>query len=178
MKIYRLKITLKHIKPSIWRRIEVPSDVRLDDLAETILRVMGWHGGHLMCFEIDGTEYHLDHESVRDLGGKLMRNAKLDKCMTAEKQKAVFTYDFGDDWQHEILLEKISGPEPNATYPRCTDGKRNCPPEDCGGPGGYADILEALKDPDNPEYEELLEWVDEDYDPEAFSVEEVNERLR
>lgn len=178
MKTYRLKITLKHVKPPIWRRIETLSDTRLDHLAQTILHAMGWYGGHLMSFEIDGMEYHLDHESVYDLGGKLMRKTRLDKCLTAEKQKALFTYDFGDDWQHEILLEKILEPEPGATYPRCTAGAHHCPPEDCGGPWGYADILNALKDPDNPEHAELLEWVGEDFDPEAFSVEAVNERMR
>lgn len=177
-KIYQIKITLNHIKPAIWRRIEVRPDIRLDELGETILMAMGWYGGHLMCFEFDGTEYHFDHESVSDLGGKLMSKARLDKCLSRENQKGLFTYDFGDNWEHEVLLEKILAPEPGAQYPRCTAGKRNCPPEDCGGPWGYSDILEALKDPDNPESNELLEWVGYDYDPEAFELEGTNERMR
>lgn len=177
-KIYQLKITLKHIKPAIWRRIEVLPDIRLDELGQTILMAMGWYGGHLMCFEFDRTEYHFDHESVSDLGGKLMSKTRLDKCLSRESQKGLFTYDFGDNWEHEVLLEKIRAPEPGAQYPCCTAGKRNCPPEDCGGPWGYADILEALKDPDNPEYNEMLEWVGSDYDPEAFDLQGANERMR
>ncbi len=176
-KIYQIKITLKRISPPIWRRIEVPSDIRLSQLAQIILGAMGWYGGHLMSFEIDGEEYQLDHESVRELGGILMSKARLDKCLSAPKEKGLFTYDFGDDWEHEVLLEKILDPEPGTIYPRCTAGKRHCPPEDCGGPWGYADILKALKDPENPENEELLEWVEEDFDPEAFDMEGVNGRM-
>jgi len=176
-KIYQLKITLKRISPAIWRRIEVSSEVKLDHLAQIILRVMGWHGGHLMSFEIGREEYQLDQESVRELGGVLMSKSRLDKCLRIPKQKGLFTYDFGDDWEHDVLLEKILDPEPGVTYPRCTAGKRNCPPEDCGGHWGYADILEALKDPDNPEHEELLDWVGGEFDPEAFEVEAVNGRI-
>jgi len=176
-KIYQLKITLKRISPAIWRRIEVSSDIKLDQLAQTILRVMGWHGGHLMSFEIGREEYQLDQESVRELGGVLMSKARLDKCLRIPKQKGLFTYDFGDDWEHDVLLEKILEAEEGIKYPRCTAGKRNCPPEDCGGHWGYADILKALKDPDNPENEELLDWVGEDFDPEEFDLERVNGRI-
>ena len=176
-RIYQLKITLKHISPPIWRRIEVPADINLEILGRVILRAMGWHGGHLMSFEIGRNEFHLDHESLSDFGGILMNKARLNKYLTTPKQKGKFTYDFGDDWQHDILLEKVSDAEAGVKYPRCTAGKRNCPPEDCGGPWGYAGILEALKDPEKPENEELLEWVGEGFDPEEFSVEEVNGRL-
>jgi hypothetical protein len=135
---------------------------------------MGWDGYHLMSFDIGGEEYHLDEEGVQDLGGKLMAKAKLNKCFTAEKQKGLFTYDFGDNWEHDIVLEKILDPTPDTKYPRCTDGKRACPPEDCGGPWGYADFLVAISDPKHPEHESMLEWVGGDFDPEEFDVEVVN----
>lgn len=177
-KIYQLKITLKHVKPPIWRRVQVPSDMKLSDLANTILHAMGWYGYHLMSFEVSGEEYFADKESVDQMGGKLMDKAKLSACLTTPKQKALFTYDFGDNWEHDVVLEQIIDPEPGAVYPRCTAGKRNCPPEDCGGPWGYEDILNALKDPDNPEYAERLEWLGDDYDPEEFDLEGVNGRMR
>ncbi|MEQ1747061.1 MAG: plasmid pRiA4b ORF-3 family protein [Saprospiraceae bacterium] len=177
MKIYQLKITLKNISPTIWRRVEVQSDINLDDLSRVILNVMGWYGGHLMIFEIGRREFYFDKESAHQFDGILMSKARLNKYLTAPKDKAKFTYDFGDDWQHNVVLEKILDPEPGATYPRCTAGKRKCPPEDCGGPWAYAGILEALKDPDKTKNKELLEWVGDDYDPEAFSVEWANGRM-
>ncbi len=172
--IYQLKITLKRISPAIWRRIEVPTNINLDDLSRIILRAMGWYGGHLMSFEIGRNEFFGDKESAHEFGGILMSKARLDKYLTTTKQKAKFTYDFGDDWEHDVLLEKILDAEAGIKYPRCTAGKRHCPPEDCGGPWGYAGILEALKDPEKPENEELLEWVGDDFDPEAFDLEGVN----
>jgi len=176
-RIYQLKITLKRISPPIWRRVEVPADINLDDLSRIILRTMGWYGGHLMSFEIGRIEFFGDRESAYEMGGVLMSTARLDKYLIAPKQKGKFTYDFGDDWEHDVLLEKILDAEVGIKYPRCTAGKRACPPEDCGGPWGYAGILEALKDPENSENEELLEWVGEDFDPEEFEVEGVNGRL-
>ena len=89
----------------------------------------------------------------------------------------LFTYDFGDNWEHTVLLEKILAPEPGTHYPRCISGKRNCPPEDCGGPWGYADLLEALANPKHPRHADMIEWTGGDHDPEEFDVEDANARL-
>jgi len=128
-KIYQLKITLKRISPPIWRRIEVPSDTRLDDLSRVILRAMGWYGYHLMSFEHNREIYYGDRESELELEGRLMAKYTLNKLLRAPKDKLLFNYDFGDDWRHDVTLEKILDPEPGTKYPRCTAGKRNCPPE-------------------------------------------------
>ena len=98
--------------------------------------------------------------------------------VTSENERFLYEYDFGDSWIHEILVEKILPPEPKKRYPVCLKGKRACPPEDVGGPWGYADFLEAIRDPDHPEHEEYLEWAGEDFDPEAFDLDEVNRALR
>jgi Plasmid pRiA4b ORF-3-like protein len=173
-KIYQIRIALRHITPPIWRRIEVSADTDLATFSQLILNAMGWDGYHLMSFDIGGEEYHQDEESVADFGGELMSNVNLHQCFTAEKQKGLFTYDFGDNWEHEVLLEKILDPESGVKYPRCTAGKRACPPEDCGGPWGYMGLLEAIQDPKHPEHEDMLEWVGGEFDAEEFDVEEVN----
>jgi hypothetical protein len=89
-----------------------------------------------------------------------------------------YEYDFGDSWRHEILVEKVLAPEAGGRYPQCVAGKRACPPEDCGGVWGYERFLEVIKDEDDPEHEETLEWAGGSFDPEAFSVEEANEALQ
>ncbi len=177
-KIYQLKITLKEIKPPVWRRLEVPADTKLDDLYHIILCAMPWGGHHLWSFEFDREEYFGDKESADEMGGLVASKYKLSKVLTEESQKGVLTYDFGDDWRHEILLEKILDTEKGVTYPRCMAGKRACPPDDCGGPWGYEDFLKAIKDPKHPEHEDMLEWIGGEFDPEEFDVEATNERLR
>ena len=89
----------------------------------------------------------------------------------------IYAYDFGDSWEHSVVLEKLLPAEPDATYPVCTDGKLACPPEDCGGISGFYDLLEALDDPNHERHDELSDWIGEDFDPQAFSVDSVNRKL-
>lgn len=173
--IYQLKITLKGIRPPIWRRIQICNDNTLGDLHYAIQGSMGWSDSHLHCFEIVGTEYGsvLDEDpNVKD-----ETRFKLSKLIPIEKFKFNYLYDFGDSWQHEILLEKILEPDPKIKYPICIKAKRACPPDDCGGVWGYAEFLEAIQDPKNPEHEELLEWVGGFFDPEAVDLDEINAHL-
>ena len=89
-----------------------------------------------------------------------------------------YQYDFGDDWRHVVNIEKTLPAEPGASYPRCIDGKRRCPPEDCGGAYGYENLLETVRNPSRPEHEQMLDWVGGSFDPETFDIESANRRLR
>ena len=138
---------------------------------------MGWTDSHLHVFTSGGESYGVpDHDDEMEIHDE--RRVKLNQLLTAPKQKLRYQYDFGDSWTHEVLLEKVLAPEPGATYPRCTAGKRACPPEDCGGVWGYPDFLEAIADSEHEEHDELLEWVGGEFDPEAFDLAEVNAALR
>jgi Plasmid pRiA4b ORF-3-like protein len=174
--LYQVKITLKDVRPPIWRRIEVYSSTTLGLFHEIIQTAMGWTDSHLHQFTINNIEYgHPQPEFEFDVEDEAL--VKLSQVVTGEKFKFLYTYDFGDGWDHEILVEKILLPHPENDYPFCIKGKRACPPEDCGGAWGYSDLLAALQDPEHPEHEEKLEWVGEDFDPAAFDLEETNQVL-
>ncbi len=174
-KVYQLKITLKDIKPPIWRRVLVP-DCSLAKLHEVIQAAMGWENYHLYDFEVGGQHY-TDPRGTDDLDMEDASRAKLSQIATREKAKLRYTYDFGDNWQHEVLVEKILASEEGKVYPVCIAGKRACPPEDVGGPWGYMEFAEAIKDPEHERHEEFIEWRGE-FDPEAFDLDAVNEGLR
>jgi hypothetical protein len=175
--IYQLKVTLRGIRPPVWRRIEVPATITLAALHDVIQAVMGWGDYHLHQFVAGETTYG-DRAMLEDFDVRSERTARLAQVAPAVKAKLRYEYDFGDSWEHEVVVEKILTPDPSARYPRCVAGKRACPPEDCGGVWGYANLLEAINDPTQPEHEELLEWVGGSFDPEAFDLEEVNARLQ
>jgi hypothetical protein len=163
-----LKITLRAIKPPIWRRILVPRGMTLGDLHIAIQVVMGWQNGHLHAFEVAGERYG-QRGSLEDVSDE--DRLTLGGLVRSGVSRFRYTYDFGDDWEHDVLIEKIPPKLPRVTaFPACVAGKRNCPPEDCGGPFGYEDLLVILNDPNHPEHEERSEWIREEFDPEAFSA--------
>ncbi len=174
--IVQLKISLEEIEPEIWRRIQTP-DCSLDELHIIIQRCMGWDGDHLHAFEIGGRDYTvlepgIDRHEFRD-----SRRLRLSKLAQQGEHSFVYEYDFGDSWRHLIEIEDTLPAAENTRYPRCVDGGRACPPEDCGGTWGYYELFEALAHPDDEQYAERLEWLGDDFDPEKFSVEEVNREL-
>ena len=173
--IYQIKVTLKDSKPPIWRRIQVTSNTTLNNLHLILQEVMGWEGYHLHQFIVGQTYFG---EPDPDFDAEDDSKVKLSQIVQREKQKFTYEYDFGDDWLHEILVEKILPPEPGVHYPLCLKGKRACPPEDCGGVWGYGDLLETIKDPGNEEYEEMMDWLGGDFDPEAFDLDYINQRLK
>jgi len=177
--VYQLKVTLDGIKPSIWRRIHVRGDISLYKLHNILQEVMGWQDYHLHQFVINGECYSVISIEADMLGDdfKDEKRFKLNRVIPGEKFKFTYEYDFGDGWDHTILVEKIFHLEKELKAPVCLDGKRSAPPEDCGGKGGYHDVLKALKDPSHPDSVDLLEWLGE-YDPEYFDAEIVNERLK
>lgn len=178
--VYQLKITLKDIRPPIWRRVHVHSDITLAQLHWVIQLAMGWTNSHLHSFSIQGIEYGVP---MPDLGFDELdlqdeQLVKLSRLVPGEKFKFSYLYDFGDSWEHEVLVEKVLPREPDISYPVCIKAKRACPPEDCGGAWGYPEFLEVIKDPEHPEHEELLEWVGGFFDPEEVELGEINAQLK
>jgi hypothetical protein len=183
--IYQIKISLIGAKPPIWRTVLVDSHVTLDELHEIIQLSMGWSDSHLHQFIANEKSYgfidedlDLDLDLDLDFEMKDESQFKLSQLLTNEKDSLIYEYDFGDSWEHQVLLEKILPFDTKISLPVCIKGKRACPPEDCGGIWGYEELLEVISNPKNPEYEEMLEWLDEDFDPEAFVLEDVNESFR
>jgi hypothetical protein len=176
--IYQIQISLKEFRPKIWRRLLVPSDILLPDLHKIIQTAMGWTNSHLHQY-IKNREYYglPSKDDWDDFPINDYRKIKLSHLLKKEKDKLTYEYDFGDNWQHDILLEKILPYDDSFKSPVCLAGEMSCPPEDCGGVWGYADMLEILKNPDHEEYEEYLEWLGGEFDPEYFDKEEVNEML-
>ncbi len=177
--VYQLKITLDDIRPPIWRRVLV-KDCTLAVLHDVIQIGMGWDDCHLHVFEIGDEQYGAPDQWQDDMGGNDVGNegkVKLSQIVGRGVKKFRYEYDMGDGWRHTIQVEKTPPAEAGGRYPYCVDGKRACPPEDCGGPWGYGDFLEAVQDPQHPEHEERREWIGGDFDPEAFDLEAVNRRL-
>ena len=179
--VYQLKITLRGVSnPPVWRRVVVPADITLDLLNEVILGAMGWHGGHLHVFSTGWEEYGTPDPDL-GLGHADEAAVRLPELLPAQGDKLRYTYDFGDDWEHDILLEKILQETPGSTYPYCMAGKGKRPPEDCGGVWGYADLKDILDDPGHEQHQEMLDWLclasAESFDPKAFSIDDVNARL-
>jgi hypothetical protein len=176
--ILQIKIVLKGSKPPIWREIEVKSDITLGQLHSTILRVMGWHGGHLAQFMNGREDLFIDDMMAEMEGVRSVSRKKISQWLSEPKDKLLHLYDFGDDWNHTIVVKKVLPIQPGISYPRCIDGARACPPEDCGGIWRYMDILEILKDKKHPEYEEVEEWMGKKYDPEKFDIAKVNKVMK
>jgi Plasmid pRiA4b ORF-3-like protein len=174
-RVYQLKITLRDIKPPIWRRVQV-EDCSLSELHDIIQTCMGWDGYHLHAFEIGGEQYsEPDPDGMMETEDE--RKVKLSQIVSGGIKKFSYTYDFGDNWEHTIQVEKVLDAEPGVRYPRCIAGERACPPEDCGGPWGYGDFLEAIQNPNHEQHEEMLEWSGGTFDPEQFDIEAVNQKL-
>jgi len=174
--IYQIKVTLCESKPPIWRRILVPSDITLAKLHRILQAVMGWYDAHLHQFIVGGVYYGVpDPDDFIEI--KSERRVRLNQIVAGEKSKFTYEYDFGDSWEHELLVEKIVPPENGVRYPVCIKGKRACPPEDVGGVWGYAEFLEAIRDPEHAEHEDYVEWIGGEFDPEAFDLDEINAAL-
>jgi hypothetical protein len=169
-----LKITLRNIKPPIWRRVLMPDRMTLSDLHLAIQAAMGWHNHHLHAFDLNGEQYG-DPSTMDDVASE--RRLTLSTLTKGGVTRFTYTYDFGDDWEHDILIEKTPPPHTPTVFPACIGGKRNGPPEDCGGPWGYAELLPILADPAKRQHNEMREWIGKDFDPEAFSVEDADASL-
>jgi hypothetical protein len=173
--MYQLKITINDIAPSIWRLIEVPESFSLNKLHHIIQLSFGWTNSHLYRFgdwknKIGDPILWDDGETIWD------KKVKIKDVLRNPGDTLKYEYDMGDSWKHKVILKKIE--KVGSTVARCIDGKRAAPPEDCGGVGGYLELIHHLRHPEQDGYLELLEWLGDDYDPEEFNLVSVNEELR
>lgn len=180
IKIYQFKISLLDITPKIWRRIQVPENYKFSNLHDAIQDAMGWYDCHLHEFSLVNTKTGLKErigmlDEDDDFEPKLLDEAKIriSKYFSTENTKAKYDYDFGDNWEHEIILEKILSAEDGTKYPKCIAGKNACPPEDCGGIWGYESMLKIIQNPKHPEYKEQMQWLNGKFDPKEFDMESV-----
>ena len=176
-KIYTLRVELEGIEPLIWRRLQVPTTITLPRLHSVLQVVMGWTDSHLHSFRIGDREYSNaeDLDEVNMLG---VKGRKLDALLGDTIREFVYLYDFGDSWEHRIVVESIDKAKPDWPYPLCVAGERAGPPEDVGGTGGYEDFVAAIANPGHEEHEDLLVWVGGAFDPEGFDINSVNRGLR
>ena len=168
----QLKITLLDVEPLVWRRVVVPTTIALDELHTVVQMAMGWLDYHLHLFEIDGVVYaddadEMEFEVVGDEADTILAE------VVGPGSRFRYEYDFSDGWQHQVEVEQVSL---GLTPTRCVDGERACPPEDCGGPPGYARLLRALADLARGECIELIDRYG-DFDPDDFDADAVTEQL-
>jgi len=181
--VYEFKIILLGTKPPSWRRLQVPGDANLGWLHAVIQVAMGWTNSHLHHFLTSDARYaDPRHTEDAGFGGEPDRDeskAKLEQIAPHERVQFGYEYDFGDSWEHEITVEKILPDAATAgTIALCLEGARACPPEDCGGIWGYAELLKTLKNPKHPEHKTMKEWLGRPFDAEAFDVAKTNLWLR
>jgi hypothetical protein len=157
--------------------MQVP-DGTLADLHEYLQAAFGWWNYHLHQFAIDGERYGPPARDDMDFGLEMIDETEVPLSQlipkSGRKSRWLYEYDFGDGWRHEILFEGFAPADPEAKYPQCVEGERACPPEDCGGPWGYADYL---ADPHHERHEELLAWRGP-FDPEAFDAKQATRAMR
>ena len=180
-KVYQFKIVMKDIVPVIWRRILVPETYNFWDLHVAIQDAMGWLDYHLHVFRFRPKHSHKpteigipDEDRFEGMPEVLPGwGIPISRYFDTVGTTANYEYDFGDGWQHEVMLEGILLKEKTQKYPKCVDGARACPPEDCGAVPGYYHLLEVISDPSNEEYDEMITWLGKKYDPEKFKPEEI-----
>lgn len=179
-RIVQLKITLAHIDPPVWRRVRVPEDFPLRRLHDVIQAVFDWLDYHLHEFEVGEKLYGQPEIEGCEMGEKQLhsdRNVKLGALIGRGVERFLYRYDLGDDWEHIIEVEEVIEPDPGVEYPVLVDGARAAPPEDCGGPPGFQDFLEAMADKDHEEHESLTEWYGDAFDPEDMNLDAVEAML-
>ncbi len=174
--VHQMRVSISEIEPPIWRRLQVPSRTTLAELHSVIQAAFGWWDYHLHDFHVHGIRYGTEDGEGWD---RLLdeRTAPLGGLVGAG-ESFTYTYDFGDYWQHSVEVEEVLAADPDRTYPRLIDGARARPPEDCGGPGGYASVLEAIADPAHEDYEEMFTWLGGPWDPEHFDPADFDHNLK
>jgi hypothetical protein len=176
--VHQFVIILASTDPLVWRRIQVPESYSFWDLHVAIQDAMGWSDCHLHAFKMltDGERGGVEriglpaYEFGDERPVRPGWTVHLSDVVRRGDLPMLYEYDFGDDWQHLVMYEGPAAVERGITYPRCVSGARRCPPEDCGGPHGFAELLEAIRDPTHERHDELLEWLGGSFDPESFDA--------
>ena len=176
--ILQIKITLMHTSPQIWRRILVPKNLNLERLHDAIQISMGWDFSHLFEFTVGDRQYG-EPDPDAPTGSKALRakNLKLSTIIDRGIQQFAYLYDFGDNWEHEILVEKQIAADDGRRYPVFVHGEGRCPPEDVGGTDGFEEFLVAIKDTTHDNHTHYLDWAGGDYDPNTIDLEGINQGL-
>lgn len=167
--IATLRIELIDSDPLIWRELEVPTSIKLKALHDIVQASMNWEDYHFWQFVVDGQTYGLPIKDDWEPPRKIASRVRLRDVLSSAKSKTkiTYTYDFGDDWEHRLIVSKVRPGLPNIVYPRFIAGERNAPPEDCGGIYGFYDKLDIRTDPNDPDHAHITEWFG-DYDPDKL----------
>lgn len=177
-KIFRLKVTLDEVTPPVWRRVLVDADITLARLHRILQAAMGWTDSHLHCFEVGGRRFGMVDLEEDDDDLEDERRVKLSAVLSRKGATLIYTYDYGDSWDHLVLLEEIAEPDSRHCYPLCIAGARACPPEDCGGAGGYEELVRVLGSPSDEEYDSMITWLCGHFEPNSFDTNAVNRSFR
>jgi hypothetical protein len=174
-----VRIELAYTKPPIWRRLRVPSDIKLSKLHDAIQIVTGWENGHLHQFVLKDRYFmppypNGEFDDFREVEDE--RKITLGELLTRKGAKLIYEYDFGDGWEHVLTLEEIRDAD-EAKGVELLDGKLAGPPEDCGGVPGYYNLLDALSDPKHPDHDDIKEWCG-DFDAESLDIAATNRLLK
>ncbi|MEX2106029.1 MAG: plasmid pRiA4b ORF-3 family protein [Solirubrobacterales bacterium] len=177
--VVQIKVQLRGVsKPPVWRRLLIRADTPLDRLHWVIVAAFGWAGYHMHVFKSGAEEFGVPDPQ---LGFIDERGVSLGELIGGVGDRLLYTYDFGDDWEHEIVVEELRDADPEVHYPALVAAKGACPPEDCGGPWGYAELKEILADPTDDRHREMLDWLDLDdasaFDPRRFDADGIEEQL-
>lgn len=176
-KIYTFIIELDGSNPAIWRRFKVFDNLKMDVFHQVLQIIMGWHDSHLHEFIISKNSYGLIDPD--DDNGNMVDESKfrINDLINKSGQKFQYIYDFGDDWNHRLVLEDTEENEGGQVLPLCIAGQGSCPPEDCGGIHGYYEFVEAMQSPKHGRHKELKKWYGKKYDPSEFDLNGINKSL-
>ena len=174
--IARLKITLE-VEPKVMRRVDVPVKTRLDRLHLVLQAAIGWTNSHLYEFRAAGAGWGVPDPDFGDGPLPAAKTTLLDVIEDTGARTIRYLYDFGDGWDHVIRIERIGDADPQACYPRLVAAEGRCPPEDVGGPWGYADFLAAIADPAHENHDHMLNWCGGAFDPDVPDIEQIATEL-
>ena len=176
-RLYLLHVQLAEIEPPIWRRLAIPGPRTLHALHGILQAAMPWQDYHLYQFEIGGTRYEDPNPDDRDPSVPDPRGFTLDQLALVQGSRFQYTYDFGDDWLHDLTVEGVVPLPRDFLVPVCLGGARACPPEDCGGVGGYEELVAGVRRPQSAAAREFRDWLGHVYDPEELDLSAINVRL-